>query len=88
MHRSVICQLSRMPKQIALGGLGAWQLLRRAFFGPAPVCRFVPTCSQYAKEALCEHGVAKGGFLTIKRLAKCHPLCKGGVDLVPTKEKK
>ncbi len=46
-------------------------------------CRFYPTCSQYAKEALIQFGVIKGGLLTIRRLSKCHPYHQGGFDPVP-----
>lgn len=48
-----------------------------------PVCRFIPTCSEYAVIALKKYGVFKGVFLTIKRLLKCHPFHKGGYDPVP-----
>ena len=48
-----------------------------------PVCRFIPTCSEYAVIALKKYGVFKGVFLTIKRLLKCHPFNKGGYDPVP-----
>ncbi len=46
-------------------------------------CRFYPTCSQYAIEALTRHGLVKGGFLSVKRILRCHPLCDGGYDPVP-----
>ncbi len=46
-------------------------------------CRFYPTCSQYAIEALRGHGVLKGSYLVMKRLLKCHPFHEGGIDLVP-----
>ena len=46
-------------------------------------CRFYPTCSQYAVEALTKYGLFKGGFLSIKRILRCHPLCDGGYDPVP-----
>lgn len=46
-------------------------------------CRFFPTCSVYAKQAIEQHGILKGLLLIIKRLLKCHPACKGGVDEVP-----
>lgn len=49
----------------------------------APRCRFYPTCSSYAIEALEKHGAIKGSWLTIKRLSKCHPLHPGGLDPVP-----
>ena len=48
-----------------------------------PCCRFMPTCSQYALEALEKYGALKGGWLTIKRILRCNPLCKGGYDPVP-----
>lgn len=48
-----------------------------------PSCRFVPTCSTYALEAIDQYGIIKGGFLALKRIAKCHPLHPGGIDRVP-----
>ena len=50
-----------------------------------PKCRFYPTCSAYAYEAIERFGVFKGCYLAVKRLLKCHPLHKGGIDLVPKK---
>lgn len=52
-----------------------------------PTCRFYPTCSHYGLEAIKRFGAIKGGWLTIKRILKCHPFHPGGVDLVPEKEK-
>jgi len=46
-------------------------------------CRFTPTCSAYALEALEIHGAAKGSYLTVRRLSRCHPWCAGGHDAVP-----
>jgi putative membrane protein insertion efficiency factor len=46
-------------------------------------CRFVPTCSEYAMEAVERHGVARGLWLALKRLMGCHPFGRAGVDLVP-----
>ncbi|WP_111642233.1 membrane protein insertion efficiency factor YidD [Marinimicrobium alkaliphilum] len=46
-------------------------------------CRFYPTCSHYAEEAIKTHGCIKGGYLTLRRLLKCHPWHEGGIDLVP-----
>jgi putative membrane protein insertion efficiency factor len=46
-------------------------------------CRFTPTCSQYAKEALIKYGIFQGFFLALKRLLKCHPFHVGGYDPVP-----
>lgn len=50
-----------------------------------PHCRFTPTCSQYAIEAINLHGIIKGTFLSIKRISKCHPFHDGGYDPVPSK---
>ena len=48
-----------------------------------PRCRYLPSCSNYALEAIDKHGVAKGMFLSIKRISKCHPWGKSGHDPVP-----
>lgn len=48
-----------------------------------PRCRFLPTCSEYAREALATHGAARGTWLTARRLCRCHPFHPGGLDLVP-----
>lgn len=51
----------------------------------APRCRFYPTCSQYALEAIQLHGAFKGSWLAIKRVMRCNPLSEGGEDPVPSK---
>ena len=56
-----------------------------AIFGPACGCRFAPTCSHYAAEAVGTHGVIVGLFLALIRLAKCTPLHPGGFDPVPAR---
>lgn len=48
-----------------------------------PRCRFYPTCSQYAKEAVLKHGVLRGVFLAARRIVRCNPWNLGGIDLVP-----
>jgi putative membrane protein insertion efficiency factor len=50
--------------------------------GPSP-CRFEPSCSTYALEALQRHGAARGTWLTLRRLGRCHPFHDGGFDPVP-----
>ena len=46
-------------------------------------CRFHPSCSVYAREALAEHGATRGSWLALRRLLRCHPLSRGGLDPVP-----
>lgn len=48
-----------------------------------PKCRFIPTCSQYAEQALKKHGLFTGGWLALKRIGKCHPGGNSGYDPVP-----
>ncbi|HKU68646.1 MAG TPA: membrane protein insertion efficiency factor YidD [Candidatus Baltobacteraceae bacterium] len=66
---------------------GALLLLRayKRFVSPLlpPACRFYPTCSEYAAQAIAKHGLARGGILAAKRLVKCNPLHPGGFDPVP-----
>jgi uncharacterized protein len=60
----------------------------RKFISPLkpPTCRFYPTCSEYALEAIEVHGVAKGSWLAAKRIGRCHPFHPGGIDPVPPKQ--
>ena len=56
--------------------------LYRKYISPMrpPTCIYVPTCSEYAIEAINKYGALKGGFLAIKRILRCHPFAKGGYD--------
>jgi putative membrane protein insertion efficiency factor len=58
-----------------------YQKLVSPFLGPS--CRYTPTCSQYAKEALRKHGLFKGLGLSARRILRCHPFHPGGYDPVP-----
>jgi putative membrane protein insertion efficiency factor len=68
-------------KHLLLGLVRAYRLLLSPWLGSA--CRFEPTCSVYALGALQEHGAFAGSYLTLRRLARCHPACAGGCDPVP-----
>lgn len=59
----------------------AYQLLLSPFLGNH--CRFTPSCSAYAAEAIDRHGPWRGTWMAIKRIGRCHPLCNGGYDPVP-----
>ena len=60
----------------------------RRFISPllGPRCRFAPSCSEYALTALAEHGAARGLWLAVARIARCHPFNPGGYDPVPTRK--
>ncbi|MFA4836917.1 MAG: membrane protein insertion efficiency factor YidD [Dehalococcoidia bacterium] len=68
-------------KTIALGLISFYKKVISPVTPPA--CRYVPTCSQYGYEAISKYGALKGGWLTAKRIARCNPFVKGGVDPVP-----
>ena len=65
--------------------IDAYQLFFSPYF--AGQCRFSPTCSNYARDAIIKHGVTAGIWLTFRRLSKCHPWHEGGVDVVPEKQR-
>lgn len=69
-------------KSIAADILIFFVRIYRRFLSPlkGPTCRFYPTCSQYAIEALEKYGALKGGYLSVKRILKCHPFHSGGYD--------
>lgn len=58
-----------------------YQYCLSPFFGMS--CRFTPTCSHYACEALARHGAGQGGVLSVRRILRCNPWCDGGHDPVP-----
>ena len=67
--------------RIALLMIRGYQLVLSPLLGPR--CRFYPTCSQYATEAISRYGFLKGTLLSLRRILKCHPFHPGGVDPVP-----
>ena len=70
-----------MMQAILIGAVKFYRLFFKAWTGAS--CRFEPSCSAYALQALHIHGAAAGGYLTLARLARCHPACAGGCDPVP-----
>lgn len=70
-----------MTAKLLIGAIRLYQLLLSPFLGGA--CRFQPTCSAYAIEAVRTHGSLKGALLAARRLAACHPLGRSGFDPVP-----
>lgn len=74
-------RLSTLPQRLLIGVVRTYRLLLSPWLGSA--CRFKPTCSAYALEALQQHGAAAGSYFTVTRLVRCHPWCHGGFDPVP-----
>ena len=68
-------------KHIARGLIRVYQVTLSPLLPSS--CRFYPTCSQYGYEAIGKYGFFRGGWMTVKRVARCNPFCKGGYDPVP-----
>ena len=73
--------MSSFPVRLGLALVHGYQLLISPFVGGA--CRFEPSCSVYAATAIEEHGLLRGLLLSLKRMARCHPLARPGFDPVP-----
>ncbi len=74
-------KLIALPRQILVLLLRVYHLMLSPLLRPA--CRYHPSCSQYAVEALERYGAVRGGALTVRRLMRCHPLGASGYDPVP-----
>jgi putative membrane protein insertion efficiency factor len=72
--------------RLALAAIRLYQLTLASMTGGA--CRFVPSCSVYAADAVRTHGALRGGLLALRRLARCHPLGGSGLDPVPARAPK
>jgi putative membrane protein insertion efficiency factor len=73
--------LLRLPALVLLALVRLYQIIFRPIL--PPVCRFQPSCSDYALEALRRHGALRGGWLTVRRLCRCNPFGGSGHDPVP-----
>ena len=73
-----------LAESLLLGIVNFYIAVLSPFFGGA--CKFYPSCSQYAREAIARHGARTGGWLALKRLGRCRPLTQGGYDPVPDEE--
>lgn len=76
-----MAKIKQALQAIFIGLIRLYQLLISPLLGPR--CRFSPTCSEYAIQAIRLHGVLKGSWLAIRRILKCHPGRPGGIDPVP-----
>jgi uncharacterized protein len=74
-----------LPQRALIGVIGSYRRLRAGRVSP---CRFYPSCSQYAEEAVAVHGAWRGIGLALRRLSRCRPLGPHGVDLVPLPREK
>ncbi len=72
-----------LPKRLLLALVRGYRFWLKPWVGHS--CRYEPTCSAYALQALHQHGAARGGALTAWRIVRCHPLCAGGCDAVPAR---
>ena len=68
-------------QRLLIGLIRLYQIALSPYFGSQ--CRFTPTCSEYAKEAVKQHGAFKGTWLAVRRISRCHPYHPGGHDPVP-----
>jgi putative membrane protein insertion efficiency factor len=71
----------RAPALVVAALITIYQRLISPLLGPT--CRFYPSCSQYAKEAMLKHGVLRGVPLAVRRIVRCNPWNPGGIDFVP-----
>lgn len=70
-----------LAQHLLIGLIRGYQLLLSPFIGNQ--CRFTPTCSRYAREAVERHGAIKGSWMAMRRVSRCHPWHHGGHDPVP-----
>ncbi len=76
----ILSGVARLPGLLAIGLVRTYQALTSPF--PSP-CRYEPTCSTYTLDALRKYGLMRGSWLGTRRILRCHPFSRGGIDLVP-----
>lgn len=78
---SVLRAVRTLPRNVCIAVLVAYRAVVSPLYGD--VCRYYPSCSRYALEAIQQHGVVRGVWLGLRRIARCHPWAPGGVDDIP-----
>lgn len=84
LRSTALQTLVLLPRNAVIAVLRVYRAILSPLYGD--VCRYYPSCSAYALGAVQEHGVARGGWLATRRLARCHPWAEGGIDDVPVHE--
>jgi putative membrane protein insertion efficiency factor len=82
VHQQLICRPAQVTR-IILALIAIYKSILSPLFGPR--CRFHPSCSDYARVAVSRFGAGRGGLLALWRIARCQPLCAGGIEPVPDK---
>jgi uncharacterized protein len=78
--KSILEGCLALPSKLALAALGAYRSLLSPMIGPA--CRFAPSCSAYAAQAITRYGLLRGAWISSRRIVRCHPFHPGGFDPV------
>lgn len=81
---NVVRMIGLVPRNLVIVVLRLYRAVISPLYGE--VCRYYPSCSAYALDAVQEHGAAVGGWLAVRRITRCHPWAEGGIDDVPARE--